>query len=222
MKALDSSAAAVQAAALSPSSYHDFAGLQGLKGRAREDGQSETALRAAAQQFESMFLQEIMRTMRQATIKGDLLESHALETFEGMFDKEVAMQMAKRGGMGLADMLVQQMKKYLPAQAAAENGAAAVSTDPAASRLSDGASADGTGPPPSDGGSQAVEPVRAPSTQSVLQGREAAGLPLARPAVPHELNTARPQPGLPLAGPKAYPLNTAPQGIRLKARDHAE
>ena len=99
MKALDSATAAAQAAALSPSSYHDFAGLQGLKGRAREDGQSETALRAAAQQFESMFLQEMMRTMRQATIKGDLMESHALETFEGMFDKEVAMQMAKRGGM---------------------------------------------------------------------------------------------------------------------------
>ena len=217
MKALESSAAAAQAAALSPSSYHDFAGLQGLKGRAREDGQSEPALRAAAQQFESMFLQEMMRTMRQATIKGDLLESHALETFEGMFDKEVAMQMAKRGGMGLADMLVQQMKKHLPAEAAAEGGAAAASAEPAASDASDG-----TSPQPSDGGSQAVEPVRAPSTQSVLQGREAAGLPLARPAVPHELNTVRPQTGLPLAGPKAYPLNAGPQGMRLKARDYAE
>ena len=189
MKALNSSAAAAQAAALSPSSYHDFAGLQGLKGRAREDGQSEPALRAAAQQFESMFLQEIMRTMRQATIKGDLLESQALETFEGMFDKEVSMQMAKRGGMGLADMLVQQMKKHQPAEVA---------------------------------NPLAANPVAAPSTQSVLQGRQAAGLPLVRPAVPHELNPALPQPGMPLAGPKSYPLNTGPQGMRLKARDFAE
>ncbi|MEY2593654.1 MAG: Peptidoglycan hydrolase FlgJ [Pseudomonadota bacterium] len=217
MKALDSSAAAAQAAALSPSSYHDFAGLQGLKGRAREDGQSETALRAAAQQFESMFLQEMMRTMRQATIKGDLLESHALETFEGMFDKEVAMQMAKRGGMGMADMLVQQMKKHLPAEAATGGGAASTSEEPDAIDASDG-----KGPHPGDGGSPVMEPARAPSTQSVLQGREAAGLPLVRPAVPHELNTARPQPGLPLAGPKAHPLNAGPQGMRLKARDYAE
>ena len=217
MKALDSSAAAAQAAALSPSSYHDFAGLQGLKGRAREDGQSETALRAAAQQFESMFLQEMMRTMRQATIKSDLMDSHALETFEGMFDKEVAMQMAKRGGMGMADMLVQQMKKHLPAEAAAGSGTVTASAEPAGSDASDG-----TSPQPNDGGSQAVEPARATSTQSVLQGREAAGLPLARPAVPHELNTVRPQPGLPLAGPKAYPLNAGPQGMRLKARDYAE
>ena len=195
MKALDSSAAAAQAAALSPSSYHDFAALQGLKGRAREDGQSETALRAAAQQFESMFLQEMMRTMRQATIKGDLMESHALETFEGMFDKEVAMQMAKRGGMGMADMLVQQMKKHLP-QAPVDAPGAAEAT--------------------------AGQATGTPSTQSVLQGRQAAGLPLNKPAVPHVLASEKATTGLPLAGPKAYPLNTGPQGLRLKARDLIE
>lgn len=181
MKPLDSASAHAQAAALSPGSYHDFSGLQGLKGRAREDGQGETALRAAAQQFESMFLQEMMRSMRQATIKSDLLESNAVDTFEGMFDKEVSMQMAKRGGMGLADMMVQQMKKNLP---------------------------------------------EAPSTSDVLKGREAAGhavgLPLVRPSKPHELNTPREQPGLPLAGPKAYPLSSGPQGIRLKSRDLLE
>lgn len=217
MKALDSTAAAAQAAALSPSSYNDFAGLQGLKSRAREDGQSEAALRAAAQQFESMFLQEMMRTMRQATIKGDLMESHALETFEGMFDKEVAMQMAKRGGMGMADMLVQQMKKHMPAQSLLEdpsnleqrgNGQAAANESAA------DATADAVG--------LAAGPAAAQSTQSVLKGRQAAGLPLTRQAVPHELNAARPQPGLPLAGPKAYPLSTGPQGMRLKARDLAE
>jgi len=217
MKALDSSAAAAQAAALSPSSYHDFAALQGLKGRAREDGQSETALRAAAQQFESMFLQEMMRTMRQATIKGDLLESHALDTFEGMFDKEVAMQMAKRGGMGLADMLVQQMKKHLPAESAPEAASVAgqPGEGPSATRE---AATDAAADTPA----LAVGPAAVPSTQSVLQGRQAAGLPLVRPAVAHELNTVRPQPGLPLAGPKAYPLSTGPQGMRLRARDFAE
>ena len=125
MKALDAATANAQAAALSPSSYHDFSGLLGLKGRAREDGQGEAALRAAAQQFEAMFLQEMMRTMREATMKSDLLDSGAISTFEGMFDKEVSMQMAKRGGMGLSEMLVQQMKKNLPAS----NGAAGAASD---------------------------------------------------------------------------------------------
>jgi Rod binding domain-containing protein len=186
MKALDSASAAAQAAALQPSSYHDFSGLIGLKGRARQNGpgsQDDTALRAAAQQFEAMFLQEMMRGMRQATIKSDLMESNALDTFEGMFDKEVAMQMAKKGGMGLADMLVQQMKKHLPADA------------------------------PSD---------QATSTQDVLKGRQAAGLPLTRPAAAHELKPVQEQGGLPLPGPRAYPLGSGPQGMRLKARDLIE
>lgn len=117
MKPLDTPFNA-QAAALSPSSYHDFAGLQSLKGKAKDDGNSETALRAAAQQFEAMFLHEMMRTMRQATIKSDLMESNAMETFEGMFDKEVSMQMAKKGGMGLADSLVKQMSQRLQAEQA--------------------------------------------------------------------------------------------------------
>jgi flagellar protein FlgJ len=196
MKALDSASAAAQAAALQPSSYHDFSGLIGLKGRARQDGtgaQDDTALRAAAQQFEAMFLQEMMRSMRQATIKSDLMESNALDTFEGMFDKEVAMQMAKKGGMGMADMLVQQMKKNLPAEAAAPQGAAA------------GAGGE-------------------PSAATVLKGREAAGLPLMRPGQPHELHPAREREpsGLPLVRSQALPLDRGPAGLRLKSRDLRE
>ena len=197
MKALDSASSAAQAAALQPGSYHDFAGLLGLKGRAREDGQGDTALRAAAQQFESMFLQEMMRSMRQATIKSDLMESNALDTFEGMFDKEVAMQMAKRGGMGMADMMVQQMKKHLPADGAAAPGAA-------------------------QGAAPMTAPGEASSTQDVLKGREAAGLPLLPPSVPHELKPAKAPGALPLHGPKAYPLGQGPQGMRLKSRDLLE
>jgi Rod binding domain-containing protein len=67
----------------------------------------------------------MMRNMRDASFKSDLLESGAISTFEGMFDKEVSMQMAKKGGMGLADMLVTQMKKNLPADGAAASGASA-------------------------------------------------------------------------------------------------
>ncbi len=58
--------------------------------------------------------------------------------------------------------------------------------------------------------------------ESVLRGRQAAGLPLNKPAVPHVLAPEKASSGLPLAGPKAYPLNTGPQGLRLKARDLIE
>ena len=67
-------------------------------------------------------------------------------------------------------------------------------------------------------------PPAAPSTADVLKGREAAGLPLMRPSVPHEIQRAPKQtnPGLPLPGPQAYPLSSGPQGMRLKSRDLLE
>jgi flagellar protein FlgJ len=88
-------------------SYLDFGGLGALKGQARTDAKAAT--RETAQQFEAMFLQMMMKSMRDATAKSDLVESAAKETFEGMFDKEVSMSMAKRSSLGLADMLVKHM-----------------------------------------------------------------------------------------------------------------
>ena len=88
-------------------SYLDFGGLGALKGKARTDAKSAT--RETAQQFEAMFLQMMMKTMRDATPKADLVESSAKDTFEGMFDKEVSVSMAKRNALGLADMLVKHM-----------------------------------------------------------------------------------------------------------------
>ena len=89
------------------SSYHDFNGLGKLKGQARTDAKS--AMRETAQQFEAMFLQMMMKSMRDATPKSDLVESAGKDTFEAMFDKEVSMAMAKRSSLGLADMLIKHM-----------------------------------------------------------------------------------------------------------------
>ena len=47
-------------------SYHDFNGLGKLKGQARTDAKS--AMRETAQQFEAMFLQQMMKSMRDASI----------------------------------------------------------------------------------------------------------------------------------------------------------
>jgi flagellar protein FlgJ len=88
-------------------SYLDFGGLGKLKGQARTDAKSAT--RETAQQFEAMFLQMMMKTMRDATPKSDLVESAGKDTFEAMFDKEVSVSMAKRNALGLADMLVKHM-----------------------------------------------------------------------------------------------------------------
>jgi len=66
-------------------------------------------MRETAQQFEAMFLQQMMKSMRDASFKSDLVESSGKETFEAMFDKEVSMGMARRNSIGLADLLVKHM-----------------------------------------------------------------------------------------------------------------
>ena len=88
-------------------SYLDFDALGRLKGKAAKDGKS--AARETAQQFEALFLQMMMKSMRDASFKSDLVESQAKDTFEGMFDKEVSLAMAKKNTLGLADMLLKNM-----------------------------------------------------------------------------------------------------------------
>jgi Rod binding domain-containing protein len=100
-------------------SYLDFEGLGQLKGQARQN--SKAALRETAQQFEGMFLQMMLKSMRESTVKSDLVESSGAESFEAMFDKEVSVQLAKRNMMGVADMLVaSQSKPTTPPPSTAE------------------------------------------------------------------------------------------------------
>jgi Rod binding domain-containing protein len=99
-------------------SYHDFGGLSKLKGQARTDAKAAT--REAAQQFEALFLQMMLKSMRDASIKSDLNESSGKDTFEAMFDKEISLAMAKRNTLGLADLLV----KHMPDTAASGNNPA--------------------------------------------------------------------------------------------------
>lgn len=89
------------------SSYNDFASLGRLKGAASQD--PNQALRSTAEQFEAHFIQHMLQVMRETIDKSELTTSNGLEMYEGMFDKEVALQMVKRGGIGLADMLERHM-----------------------------------------------------------------------------------------------------------------
>jgi flagellar protein FlgJ len=89
-------------------SYLDFDGLGQLKVQARQDAKSAT--RETAQQFEALFLQMTMKSMRESIIKSDLTEDKTIATYESMFDKEVSVQLSKRNSLGLADMLVRNLE----------------------------------------------------------------------------------------------------------------
>ena len=94
-----------------PKSYADFGALGELRGKAQRNDKS--ALRDSAEQFEALFIQMMLKSMRDASnvMKSDMFKSHALETFEGMYDKELSMSMAKRNALGFADLMVKQLSQ---------------------------------------------------------------------------------------------------------------
>lgn len=90
-------------------SYLDFNALTQLKGEAGRD--PGKAVRKTAEQFEAYFIQQMMKTMRESIEKSDLVEGGNMEMYQDLMDKEVSLSMAKRGGMGLANMLERQMNQ---------------------------------------------------------------------------------------------------------------
>lgn len=88
--------------------YNDFQGLSALRSRAQHNPEAE--LEQVASQFESLFVQMMLKSMRDATMEGGLFESSQLDTYQGMFDQQIALDIAGKGGIGLADMMVQQMR----------------------------------------------------------------------------------------------------------------
>ena len=99
----------------------DFQGLGQLRAQAAQtkDVANNPALRKAAEQFEAMFLQVMIKTMREATAsneEGDLMGSSTTKTYEALFDQEIAQEMAKKGGVGLANMLVKSFERNQPGQ----------------------------------------------------------------------------------------------------------
>ncbi len=89
------------------SAAFDVRALDSLK---REAGNnSPQALREAAKQMEGIFVQMMLKSMRDASLKGGLLESQASEMYTSMYDQQISQDIAQKGQLGFADMIVKQM-----------------------------------------------------------------------------------------------------------------
>jgi flagellar protein FlgJ len=84
----------------------DAQGLGGLKQAAKAG--SPEALKSAATQFEAMFINMMMKSMRDATPQDGPMDSQQTKTFTAMLDQQTSQNLAKRG-IGLADVLVRQL-----------------------------------------------------------------------------------------------------------------
>jgi flagellar protein FlgJ len=95
----------------SAKSYNDFSALGELRGKAQRN--EAGAMRESAEQFEALFIQMMLKSMREASsaMKSDLMHNSAQETFEGMYDKEISMQMAKRNALGFSDVVIKNLSQ---------------------------------------------------------------------------------------------------------------
>ena len=87
--------------------YTDFSGLAALRARARED--KDAALDQVSRQFESLFLQMMLKGMRDASFGGGLMDSKQSDFYREMYDKQISMDIAEQPGIGLADVIKRQL-----------------------------------------------------------------------------------------------------------------
>lgn len=87
--------------------YTDFAGLAKLKQGARES--SPAAIKEAAQQFESLFLGMVMKSMREAKLAEGFADSQQSKMYQDMYDQQMAMHLSGKPGVGLAEVIAKQL-----------------------------------------------------------------------------------------------------------------
>lgn len=96
----------------------DTKGVDSLRRSARDN--SPEALKEASKQFEALFLNMMMKSMRQAAPQDGFMDNEQTRMYTTMLDQQLTQNMAKRG-IGLADMLVKQLSTTMGKQGLPED-----------------------------------------------------------------------------------------------------
>jgi len=83
--------------------------LAGLKRAAHDGKPSADTLRQVASQFEALFMQMMLKSMRDASPGEDLFGSEQGNFYRDLYDQQLSLQLAKQQGTGLTDLLVRQL-----------------------------------------------------------------------------------------------------------------
>ncbi|QYK00329.1 flagellar assembly peptidoglycan hydrolase FlgJ [Shewanella psychrotolerans] len=102
------------------SHFLDIGGLDSLRAKAQKD--DKAALKEVAQQFEGIFVQMLMKSMRDANAvfeSDSPMNSQYTKFYEQMHDQQMSVNLSDKGMLGLADLMVQQLdpagSAYTPA-----------------------------------------------------------------------------------------------------------
>lgn len=95
--------------------YTDLNSLSDLKRRAKEN--DPDAIKDVARQFEQIMLNMVLKSVREANSelsKDDPFNSDNVQFYQSMFDQQLSLDLANKGGIGLTDVLVRQLSNIMP------------------------------------------------------------------------------------------------------------
>lgn len=87
----------------------DFHGLNQLRQSALNSDNDDQTLQQVAAQFEALFTTMMLKSMRQASLAEGIFDSNHSKTYREMADQQLAMDLSKRGGLGLQDVIIRQL-----------------------------------------------------------------------------------------------------------------
>ncbi len=102
----------------------DFSHLNKLKAQARAD--RKQAAGQAAREFETLFIGQMLKAMRDSLPKDGLFSSSDMRLYQGWFDQQLARELGQRGALGLAKTIEKQLLG--PAQTRRQPSSTALST----------------------------------------------------------------------------------------------
>ncbi len=108
----------------------DARSLNNLKLQAGQ--KTPEAIQEAAKQFESLFMRELIKSMREATMKSGMMDSPGGDLGADLLDQQFAVQMSGQPG-GLSDLIAQQLSRQM---GSTEPGAVDAYKKPAATPIS--------------------------------------------------------------------------------------
>lgn len=87
----------------------DTRSVDTLRLQARKD--PEQALKGAARQFEALFMNMLLKSMREATPKDGLFNSDQTRFYTSLLDQQLAQSLSLKG-IGLADLMARQLSRF--------------------------------------------------------------------------------------------------------------
>ncbi|EPZ8122878.1 flagellar assembly peptidoglycan hydrolase FlgJ [Yersinia enterocolitica] len=97
----------MSSSSLTAGAAFDVRSLDALKREVKSN--SQEGIKEAAKQMEGMFIQMMLKSMRDASFKDGLMHSQASDMFTSMYDQQLSQNIADQSKMGFADMMIKQM-----------------------------------------------------------------------------------------------------------------